>query len=353
MKKQFSVVLAAALVVGTLAGCSSKEATPAETTAATEATTAAGSTGTAGSLKTGMAVISSMESSKDAGEKDGNAQVDSVVVAVVLDTDGKIVNCMIDTAQNKMGFTAEGKVVMNDEFKSKKELKEEYGMKPASGIGKEWYEQATAMEQYVVGKTVEEVAGIAIDEDTKPTDTDLTATVTMKIGDYIEAIKQAADSAKEIGTQAGDKLGLGVVTDMNKSKDASAEKNGQCQAYSSYVATTTGADGKITASIIDSTQGTVQFDTTGKITSDLTTGVKTKRQLGDEYGMKAASGIGKEWYEQATAMETYMVGKTADEVVGIAIDEDTKPTAADLTASVTISIGDYQTAVKKAAENAK
>ena len=103
----------------------------------------------------------------------------------------------------------------------------------------------------------------------------------------------------------------------------------------------------------DETQGTVTFDATGKITSDLTTGVKTKKQLGDEYGMKAISGIGKEWYEQTEALEKYVVGKTAEEVAGIAVNEDTKPTDTDLASSVTISIGTFQEAVKKAAANAK
>ncbi|MEG0566560.1 MAG: hypothetical protein RR590_10125 [Hungatella sp.] len=367
MKKQLGVLMAAAMVVGSLAGCSSK---PAETKAATEAattaaaetkaaetkaatteTTAAGAA--AGGLKTGMAVITSLKSSKDAGDKDGKAQADSTVVALVLDADGKIVSCSIDDAQSKMGFTKEGKVVMTDAFKTKRESKEEYGMKAASGIGKEWYEQADAMEQYVIGKTAEEVAGIAMDADTKPTDADLTAGVTIKMGDYIAAITEAANNAKEIGTQPGDKLGLGIVTNMEKSKDAASDKDGQCQAYSTYTAVTMGADGKITAALIDSTQGTVKFDTTGKITTDLTVGVKTKKQLGADYGMKAASGIGKEWDEQAAAMETYLVGKTIEEVSGIAIDEDTKPKDADLAASVTISIGDFQATVAKAAANAK
>lgn len=358
MKKQIGIILATVLVAGTVAGCAGKDTKPTETTAAkttvTEAATQEENTaGAATGYKTGMAIISSMESSKDAGEKDGNAQVDSVVAVVVLDADGKIVNCVLDTAQSKMGFTSEGKVINKDEFKTKKEYKDDYGMKAASSIGKEWYEQAEAMEQYVIGKTVAEVNGIAVDEDTKPTDVDLAASVTIKIGSYVEAITEAADQAKEVGTQAGDKLGLGVLTDMSKSKDASADKEGQCQAYSTYVATTFGADGKITASIIDSTQGTVKFDAAGKITSDLTAGVKTKRQLGDDYGMKAASGIGKEWYEQAAAMGAYMIGKTADEVAGITVNEDSKPTDADLAASVTISIGDYQAAVQKAAATAK
>ena len=85
----------------------------------------------------------------------------------------------------------------------------------------------------------------------------------------------------------------------------------------------------------------------------MTGGVKTKRQLGNDYNMKPASGIGKEWFEQAAVLEEYFVGKTSSEVDGIAVDESTKPTDADLLAGVTVSIGGYKTAAVKAVENAK
>ncbi len=384
MRKQSGIMAAGLMIAVLTAGCGQKEAgtsAPAQTTAAQttaqetkapettaetttaaettkeETTTAEETTGaeteSAGGYRTGLAIVSSMTSSKEAGEKDGTAQVDSVVAAVVVNEEGKIVSCYLDTAQNKMGFTAEGKVVMKEDFQTKKELGDEYGMKAASGIGKEWFEQAKALEEYVIGKTADEVAGIAVDESTKATDVDLLAGVTIKIGSYKDAIVEAAENARAVGTQQGDKLGLGIITDMHKSKDAEADKDGQCQAYSTYVAVTTDADGKITAAIIDATQGTVKFDAQGKITSDLAGGVKTKRQLGDDYGMRAASGIGREWFEQAATMEEYLMGKTAKEVLEIAVDESEKPTDPDLLAGVTVSIGGYQTAAAKAVENAR
>lgn len=379
MMRKTGIMAASFLIMALAAGCGQKEAaapttqattaapttaaptTAAETTKAPETTKAEETTeakeenkASEGGYKTGLAVVSSMASSKEPADgKDGNAQVDSVAAAVVVDADGKIVSCYIDTAQNKMGFTAEGKVVKKDEFQTKKELGEKYGMKAASGIGKEWDEQIQVLEEYVIGKTAEEVAGIAVDDATKPTDVDLVAGVTIKIGDYKKAIVEAAQNAEALGTQEGDKLGLGIITNMNKSKDADGDKEGQCQAYSTYVAVTTDGSGKITAAIIDCTQGTVKFDTAGKITSDLKSGVKTKRQLGDDYGMRSASGIGKEWFEQAASMEDYLVGKTAGEVTGIAVDGDGKPTDPDLLASVTISVDGYQTAAVKAMENAK
>ena len=54
--------------------------------------------------------------------------------------------------------------------------------------------------------------------------------------------------------------------------------------------------------------------------------------------MGSISGIGKEWNEQAQSLADYVVGKTIPEVKGISISEEGKPTGADLTASVTMSI---------------
>ena len=105
----------------------------------------------------------------------------------------------------------------------------------------------------------------------------------------------------------------------------------------------------ITSCIIDAVQADVNFDTAGAVTTDLTTPVLSKNQLGDDYGMKKASSIGKEWYEQAAGFAAYVTGKTPAEVSGIAVTEDGKAADADLAASVTISIGAFQTLVDKAA----
>lgn len=306
-----------------------------------------------GGLRTGLATIHSMSKSKDAGEKDGVAQVESVVAAVVIDNDGRVVSCKLDMAQNVMNFTAQGNVIMKEEFRTKKELKDDYGMKKVSGIGKEWYQQAEAIEEFVVGKTAREIAGIPVNESGKTTDVDLVSGATVAIGSYQEAIVKAIQNAEEIGTREGDQLGLAVVTNMSKSKDASADADGQCQAYSVYMAVTIGPDGRITGSILDSSQGTVKFNAAGQITSDVNAGIKTKRELGDAYGMKGASGIGREWYQQADAFEEYIVGKTAEEVTGIVVNESGKPAEADLASSVTVAIGDFQAVVQKATADAE
>ena len=330
MKKYIALTLVLVLALFAFAGCGAKSA------------------------KTGMGVVSSIGSSKEPGDKDGNAQVDSIVAAVLVGEDGKILNCKIDTAQTKIAFTAAGAIAtpLDSVIKSKQELGTDYGMKGASPIGKEWYEQADALAAYVVGKTVDEVKAIPLNEEGAPTGADLVSSVTIHANGYIEAIVKAVANAKDLGAKAGDTLGLGVTTSIANSKDAAADAEGLAQAYSHYTATTFGKDGKITSCYIDASQTNINISVEGKITTDLASSFKTKNELGPEYGMKGASPIGKEWNEQAEAFGKYVTGKTVDEVTGMALKEGA-PAAADLVSSVTIHVTDMISVIAKAAANAK
>jgi len=107
------------------------------------------------------------------------------------------------------------------------------------------------------------------------------------------------------------KLGLGMSTSISTSKDATAEKDGSAVVYSYIAALTVAPDGVIHAADLDVLQAKVAFDATGKLTSDLSAPALTKTELGDAYGMKKASPIGKEYYEQLSGLEAWLVGKTA------------------------------------------
>jgi hypothetical protein len=338
MKKILAIALSLTLVMGMVTGCGSKEAAK---------------TGTA--VKTGLAVVTSIGKSASVGEKDGLGQVDSTVVAVLVDAAGKIVDCKIDSAQTKINFNAEGKLTTDlaTVQQSKQELGDGYNMKSNSKIGKEWNEQANSLAKYVIGKTVDEVKSIAVNEDTVPTDADLAATVTIKIAGYIQGIEKAVANAKDLGAKEGDKLGLAIDTSIKDSADATAEKEGVAQAYSNYAAVSVDKSGKITSVAIDASQSNVNFSTTGVVTTDLAAELKTKQELGDAYDMKKASSIGKEWYEQADSFAKYVTGKTAAEVTGIKLNDEGKAAETDLSSSVTMHVGPYMSVVAKAANNAK
>ena len=68
--------------------------------------------------------------------------------------------------------------------------------------------------------------------------------------------------------------------------------------------------------------------------------------------MAGVSPIGKEWYEQADAYEAYVIGKTGDEVSGIALDDAGKPTDETLTAGCTINILELVSSTAKACTDA-
>lgn len=365
----FSMFAAAALMTGCSSNLKATQpaateaqttAAPAQTTAAPAETTAAGAaenTAATGGLKTGFAAITNIDKSKDAtADAQGLAQADSSVVALTLDSSGKITNCIIDGVQTKINISNDGKVTtdLKTTVEPKSILGDKYGMKTASKIGKEWNEEAAALAKYVVGKTPDEVKSIAVTAEGVPTGADLSASVTIKIGGLVDAIQKAAANAQDLGAKEGDKLGLAMVTNIAKSKDAAADTPGVAQAYTTYTALTTGTDGKITSCILDASQTNINFDATGKITSDLTAPVQTKDELKEAYGMKKASKLGMEWYQEADNFAKYAVGKTVDEITGLAVDtNEGAPTDPDLAASVTIGIGDFQNVIKQAAAMAQ
>lgn len=74
------------------------------------------------------------------------------------------------------------------EATTKKTLKEDYNMKSASGIGKEWYEQIEFLENYIVENGVD---AITLDDSGKATNEDVLAGCTINIQTYIDAYNNA------------------------------------------------------------------------------------------------------------------------------------------------------------------
>ena len=118
--------------------------------------------------------------------------------------------------------------------------------------------------------------------------------------------------------------GLGSVTTMSGA-GAEADKAGSVTINTTMCALELDDAGKITAVSFDIAQNKVGFDATGALTGELTGEHPTKKELGDGYGMKAASGIGKEWFEQAEALEDWCVGKTVEEVVHADLRQGRRP----------------------------
>lgn len=348
--KKLSLVLTAVLLMALLAGC---VGTPvvyySDCTCPTGAHAAVPEqtrpVPAEGALKTGLAIVTSVKDSENAAQAD----YDVTLVAVLVDDSGVIRDCVIDSIGTKVTFDAAGTITsdLTAQILTKNELGDDYGMKAYGGSAYEWYEQAAALADYAVGKTVAELKNGAIDESGRaPEGSDLASTATIYLGGYVSAIEEAVNNAQHLGAQAGDELKLASTSSVGSSKSADGENPGTAQLDVTVTALTVN-DGVITSCVIDAVQAKVAFDSTGTITTDLTAPVQTKNQLGDSYGMVAWGGAIAEWYEQAAAFASYVTGKTAGEVAGIAVTEG-KPADVDLAASVTISIGDFQALIAKA-----
>ena len=331
MKRNLSIVLAIMLVISMLAGCGGKTEQPKET-----------------ALKLGMAVLPSVSGSAAAtAEAEGKADFDVTVVAVLVDDEGIIRDCIIDSVGTNVKFNANGEPVDFDAAKAiqtKNELGEAYGMK-AAGSKYEWNEQADALAKFAVEKNVEDLRNGAVNESGKAKDADLAAVATIYIGSYVNAIEKAVANAQHLGAKSGDQLKLGVINTMAAA--AAGEKDGSIELTLDAAALTMNGE-TITSCYIDSLQAKVTFNAAGEITNDVTVAPQTKNELGEAYGLKAYAGSKYEWNEQAANYASYITNKTVADVAGIALAETTKPAdGTDLAATVTIAIGGFQALIAK------
>ena len=117
-------------------------------------------------------------------------------MAVALDAEGKVTGAALDTAQNlTREFDATGALVdPAANFKTKREKKYDYNMKPASKIGLEWFEQAENFCEYLRGKTSTEIGSIGV-ANGYPTEDALLSGCTMGISGYITVAVAAVAAA--------------------------------------------------------------------------------------------------------------------------------------------------------------
>lgn len=260
-----------------------------------------------------------------------DTEVSNTVAAIVTDADGKIVLCRIDAIAVAPTVT-EGAVDATKTYKSKAELGDNYNMVKYGKAKAEWYVQAKAVEEFVVGKTRDEVKSIAVGADGKPTDADLLASCTISVDDFKKAIDKAFESAHKVSFKSASALTAGVAVTGDVSSEA-AEVS-----YTADFAATVFADGKIVAAIIDSNEftATLNGDKVEGITLD-----KTKLEKGDDYNMVKYGKAKAEWYVQAQTYANTAVGKTATDVKALATEN---------VAGCTIYVGGYKATLEKAAD---
>ena len=306
MKKLLCVVLSVLLLLPALAftGCGKEEA-----------------------LQFGLGVYTNVSKASSATEDTaGQGKVAITAAAVTVDAAGKIVACVLDTADITVSYTADGKAVANDGFKTKYEMGADYNMVKYGGSAKEWFEQADAFEGVVVGKTLDEVKALVADAN-KGTEEVINAGCTIMINEFVLAIEKAYNNVAASGVTAAHALKLGAHTEQS-AKDATEDKDGQNQIETTFFAAAVDAEGKVVAASSECVQVKFTFDAKGASTYDLSKTVLGKKEQGAGYNMSAygtdlnGDGTVKEWFEQAAAFETACIGKTAAEIVGLMADNN-------------------------------
>jgi len=322
MKKVLALVLALAMVF-TMAACGAKKEEPAAAPAPT--------------YKFGLGIANTSVTVNEAtADADANVQVNPSAAVILVDEAGKIVACKFNVAQTKTTVDANGVVNKDADFRTKYEKQADYGMQKASSLAAgEWYQQTDFFCNYVVGKTAEEVAAIALDESGYPADADLKAGCTIHISDYQVAIADAFTRLQDAG--AATAITLGVATDLNSSKDLSAEEDGVVFFTSYFAGAALGEDGKVLAAAFDETQ--IKFPVTEGGVIGETANLKSKIQLGADYGMQKASSLAEgEWFQQAAFLAGKLVGLDKAGIEAIAYDDGGKATDADILAGCTMTV---------------
>lgn len=260
--------------------------------------------------KVGLGVVSSF----------ADGQANTTFVALGLDKDGKIQYIDLDVAQSTPG---------TDKAldKTKEERGTDYGMTVASPIGKEWDAQAAAFEAWCFGKTPAEVAAMETMDyhggKAPKTGTDLAASCTIVIDDFLAAVAKADANAVAVSAETV-KLGRTM-------------SNSDTQVNTDIVVVALDKEDKVVYAKWDVAQ----------IYEGVT---DTKGERKEAYNMKGASPIAKEWYEQAEAFETYCEGKTLAEIAAMPLKDyhGGKAPEGDLAASVTITVDGPLAALAKA-----
>lgn len=151
---------------------------------------------------TGVGSVTSVSASDASADANGKVSVNTTMCAVTIDENGVIVGIKFDAVQPAAAFDAAGAADVADPTpRTKEEKKEDYGMRPASPIGAEWFEQAAALEAWCIGKTVAEVLGMETyaKNDAHPcvsNEVDLVSSCTIDVGDLLKALEKAAAVAK-------------------------------------------------------------------------------------------------------------------------------------------------------------
>ncbi len=324
MKKYLSVFLAALMLgaIFCLGGCGEKTNIGGETEKPSAQTDG---------LKLGVGSFSSVTGA-DAEDENflGEASLTTTVAAVLLDENGKIVACKLDSIENAVSFNVRGEANVPEKAISKYEKGKDYGMSSSpyafdvngDGVVLEWFEQADAFCSVAKGKTIDELKTFVAEGGSTSGEL-ATAGCTVNSYDFVRAVEKAVEYAAPTTASETDEINIGFASSTS-TKNASKEEKGSVEITFTFSAVAVNSEKKVTDIYIDVADCTVEIDHKGVASAG--TDIKTKKELGDNYNMASygtdlnGDGIVLEWYKQAESFENNCIGKTADEISALVVN---------------------------------
>lgn len=290
MKRRAAALLVLAMLCAVTGGCAKESAK------------------NANEIKTGLALRAQMER----GEGENTAQITLLMTALLMDGDGIIADCHIETRRFQADIGNDGSITEH----------------PSQG-------ETLAAEEFI-GKSAQEAAVIAA--------------MRHGSGGLSQCIEEAAGAAKQIGARQGDRLSAACQA-LEGRANASEESAGAFSLECTAAAVTIRGD-TISSCVVDALEAEIGFDESGAFVSGIGDIARSKNALGEKYGMAKASSIGREWHEQAAAFSQYVQGKTAQETANIGVTQTGGAQQADLRSGCTISIAEFKAVVEQAARGA-
>lgn len=304
--------------------------------------TADSAAGQAGAYRTGLGVVSHAEAENRAGK------ITTVAAAVLLDGEGRICAVALDELESAVAADGEGKVTMPTDWRTKRQMGQDYPLDQVSSLNRGWAEQADAFGTYLVGMTPEQAAKLETDAEGRPQDPDLLSGCTIAVDRYRDAVEKACANARALGAAQGDTLALGIQAENGSSGNtATDDQDLRAQVDFTVLALTADSKGHVTSAVGDMAEPAFSVGADGWVEEP--DPVQTKQELGDRYGMRGASQLGKEWYEHTEGYCGYLRGKTAAEIAEIPADGSD----ADLASLCTIDTSALQKAALRALEQTK
>ncbi len=253
-------------------------------------------------------------------------KVTNTAVVLVLDADNKIVAARIDCAETTPALDEEGALVAEDNVLSKVEQGDSYGMTSGS-----WADQAKAFENWLVGKTADEVAGVEYTAELIAGCTMPYSPITFKA---LVAEAVASELKVEFKTTEAVAAGLALSTSVKSGK------------VTTDVAAIVIADGKVMATAIDSIEQKFSVAEGALVAGEL---AASKNEQGDNYGNGYGMPAGP-WYKQAQAYANSTVGVAVAELENIDTVSDALAAAGCTMQSTTAG---YKATIIKAAGYAR